>query len=137
MEFSQYLRIRERTYSSAEPGLVGVAIAASTDRSCADEVVAKAQAKNIDKGRLQSLDHDGKAADTSRQRSLSQTIADRIRSRTSGRVQELRVECDQNRIIIQGRCATFYTKQLAQHAAMGVLEDELLVNDIRVGVMRG
>jgi hypothetical protein len=37
-------------------------------------------------------------------------------------------------VILEGQCATYYTKQLAQHAAMGVLEDEQLDNAIVVRV---
>jgi hypothetical protein len=39
-----------------------------------------------------------------------------------------------NTIVLEGKCATYYTKQLAQHAALGVLDDEQLENAIVVGV---
>jgi hypothetical protein len=35
-------------------------------------------------------------------------------------------------VYLEGRCATYYTKQLAQHAAMGIIEDEHLENLIVV-----
>ena len=35
-------------------------------------------------------------------------------------------------IVLEGRCSTFYTKQLAQHAALGVLDEEQLENAIIV-----
>jgi hypothetical protein len=35
-------------------------------------------------------------------------------------------------IVLEGSCATFYTKQLAQHAALAVLDDEQLENSIVV-----
>jgi len=65
---------------------------------------------------------------------LSEIIKQRIRVRTSERIRDLDVLCQDGRIIIRGRCATFYTKQLAQHAAMGVVEDETLVNEVAVGL---
>jgi hypothetical protein len=37
-------------------------------------------------------------------------------------------------VVLEGQCATYYTKQLAQHAALGVLEDEHLENAIAVTV---
>jgi hypothetical protein len=37
-------------------------------------------------------------------------------------------------VILEGQCATYYTKQLAQHAAMGILDDEQLENAIEVRV---
>jgi hypothetical protein len=39
-------------------------------------------------------------------------------------------------VLLQGQCATYYTKQLAQHAALGILDDERLENDIEVCVPR-
>jgi hypothetical protein len=39
-------------------------------------------------------------------------------------------------VILEGQCATYYTKQLAQHAALGLLEDEQLENAIVVQVPR-
>ena len=37
-------------------------------------------------------------------------------------------------VVLEGQCATYYTKQLAQHAALGVLEDEHLENAIIVTI---
>lgn len=65
---------------------------------------------------------------------LEAAIEERIRSRLQGRVRNLRVEVRDEIVMLQGQCATFYTKQLAQHAAMGVLEDEHLENAIVVCV---
>jgi len=36
--------------------------------------------------------------------------------------------------VLEGECSTYYSKQLAQHAALGVLEDEPLENTIVVVV---
>ncbi len=65
---------------------------------------------------------------------LAATLKTRIEARTAGRVRNLVVVVNGDYIELHGSCATFYTKQLAQHAAMGVLEDEELVNSICVGV---
>ncbi len=67
---------------------------------------------------------------------LSQRIQRRIKSRTGERIRDLAVKVSGEQIELHGRCATFYTKQLAQHAAMGVLEHEILVNLITVGPLR-
>jgi hypothetical protein len=66
---------------------------------------------------------------------LAARIKQRIRMQTSGRIRALSVVVSDGQIEICGQCATFYTKQLAQHAAMGVLEDEVLTNriDVKVG----
>lgn len=65
---------------------------------------------------------------------LSEVIRSRIRQRLGDRVHELCVAVEDNQVILNGRCATYYTKQLAQHAALGVLNDEQLENRIEVTV---
>ncbi len=67
-----------------------------------------------------------------RRRQLAVAIRQRIESRLGGRVRDLAIRIKGNAIVLEGRCATFYTKQLAQHAALGVLEDEQLDNAIVV-----
>jgi hypothetical protein len=67
-----------------------------------------------------------------RHRRLANDIRQRITKRLPGRVHDLRVRLDGNTIVLEGRCATYYTKQLAQTAALGTLEDELLENLIVV-----
>jgi uncharacterized protein YfaP (DUF2135 family) len=69
---------------------------------------------------------------TERHRHLAVAIRQRIESRLGGRVRELAIRVRGNTIVLEGSCATFYTKQLAQHAALGVLEDEQLENLIVV-----
>ena len=63
---------------------------------------------------------------------LCELIRDRIRQRLNTRVSNLEVEEEAGAIVLTGRCATFHTKQLAQHAALGVLNDEPLENRIEV-----
>ena len=67
---------------------------------------------------------------------LSELIKERVRARTAERIRNLDVVCTSECVVIRGQCATFYTKQLAQHAAMGVIEDETVVNEINVGFRR-
>ena len=65
---------------------------------------------------------------------LAKNILARIESRLPGRLRHLTVYTTENAVILTGQCCTFYTKQLAQHIAMGVLEYEQLVNNIDVQV---
>jgi len=67
-------------------------------------------------------------------RQLAVVIRQRIESRLAGRVRDLSVRVNGGTIILEGHCVTYHTKQLAQHAALGVLEDEHLVNEIVVAV---
>jgi osmotically-inducible protein OsmY len=66
------------------------------------------------------------------QEKLAARIERHIRRQTSDKVRELRVEVTDDRILIKGRCGTFYCKQLAQHAAMTLAGQESLVNQIDV-----
>jgi hypothetical protein len=65
---------------------------------------------------------------------LEIAIVERIESRLPGRVRNLAVRVFNNVVILEGQCATYYTKQLAQHTAMGIIEDEHLENAIVVSV---
>jgi osmotically-inducible protein OsmY len=67
-----------------------------------------------------------------RRRTLEIAIHQRIESRLEGRVRNLHVRVCDRVVVLEGECATFYTKQLAQHTAMGILEDEHLENAIVV-----
>jgi len=69
---------------------------------------------------------------TERHRHLAVAIRQRIESRLGGRVRDLAIRVRDETIVLEGRCATYYTKQLAQHAALGVLEEEQLENAIIV-----
>ena len=69
-----------------------------------------------------------------RRRALEIAIHQRIESRLIGRVRNLHVRVFDDIVLLEGQCATFYTKQLAQHAAMGILNDEQLENAIVVSV---
>jgi hypothetical protein len=67
-----------------------------------------------------------------RRQQLAIAIRQRIETRLVGRVRDLAVRIKGDTIVLEGSCATYYTKQLAQHAALGVLEDEQLENAIVV-----
>jgi hypothetical protein len=74
------------------------------------------------------------SAETNRRLALA--IRQRIESRLPGRVRNLAVRVQADSVVLEGQCATYYTKQLAQHAALGVLEHEHLENAIVVSVGR-
>ncbi len=63
---------------------------------------------------------------------MSHEIESRIRERLGGRIRELHVAFDGEVITLRGKCQTYHSKQLAQHAAQGVIEDEVLHNVIEV-----
>lgn len=92
--------------------------------------------------RLASQSHDALSPDAlaptelDPTRTLASRIRDRILKRLEGRVHNLRVSTEGKTILIEGRCATYYSKQLAQHAALGVIEDEHVENAIEVTIAR-
>ena len=65
-----------------------------------------------------------------------QTLAIRVerlvRERTTGLIRNLRVAVHPGEIILSGRAATYYAKQLATHAALDACDDLTLTNDIEV-----
>ena len=65
-------------------------------------------------------------------RRLAGRILQRIETRLPGRIRELSVYTTENSIVLSGRCSTYYTKQVAQHTAMGVMEYDRLINNIDV-----
>ena len=67
-----------------------------------------------------------------RLRHLVIAIRQRIESRLPGRVRGLVVRAQGDTIVLEGRCATYYTKQLAQHAAMSIPGGDRLINSIEV-----
>jgi hypothetical protein len=75
----------------------------------------------------ETLEHD---------RRLAIAIMQRIETRLPGRVRNLAVRIKAETVVLEGQCATYYTKQLAQHAALGILEDEHLENAIAVTIGR-
>jgi hypothetical protein len=58
-----------------------------------------------------------------------------IRRQTGGGVHQLKVEVSGDTLLLRGRCASFYCKQKAQHAAMDYLLGETLINEIEVDAL--
>ncbi|HTQ38489.1 MAG TPA: hypothetical protein VMJ32_05650, partial [Pirellulales bacterium] len=72
------------------------------------------------------------AAGVDEQRRRLVRIRRAIRRQTNGAIQGLQVEVSGETLVLRGRCANFYCKQKAQHAAMKYLTGETLVNEIAV-----
>jgi osmotically-inducible protein OsmY len=51
-------------------------------------------------------------------RTLEERVEQVVQSRTSGRIHGLRVQVQNGRVVLSGRTATYYNKQLATHAAL-------------------
>jgi hypothetical protein len=114
-----------------EPPRKFVDCSASTEESLPVEVLLSAAGTFAKVG-------DATPADTmsDRNRQLAMAIMQRIESRLPGRVKNLVVRIAADTVVLEGQCATYYTKQLAQHAALGILEDEHLENAIVVTIGR-
>ncbi len=63
---------------------------------------------------------------------LAASIERAVQQETNHGVRNLTVVVDADGVLLQGRCETYYCKQLAQHAAMEVSGGERLVNGIEV-----
>jgi osmotically-inducible protein OsmY len=74
----------------------------------------------------------GEPTDEARSERLAARIARVVKRRTAGSVQNLRVEVRRDGVFLDGQCACFYTKQLAQQAAMGLADEKQLTNRIEV-----
>ncbi|HWB13018.1 MAG TPA: BON domain-containing protein [Pirellulales bacterium] len=74
----------------------------------------------------------GEPAEEAHSARLAARIARVVARRTAGSVQNLRVEVRRDGVFLDGQCASFYTKQLAQQAAMGLSDEKQLTNRIEV-----
>jgi len=63
---------------------------------------------------------------------LAASIERAVQRETSGGVRNLCVEISRQGVLLKGRCRTYYCKQLAQTAAMGVSAGDRLTNRIEV-----
>ena len=63
-------------------------------------------------------------------------VDQRIASRAQGRINDLNIHIEGKTVVLSGHCATYYSKQLAQHAAQGIMDNEHLENKIQVIVPR-
>ncbi len=55
-----------------------------------------------------------------------------VHLRTNGMVRDLMVKVVDGAIVLSGRTATYYNKQLATHAVLSTLSDVVLTNNIEV-----
>jgi hypothetical protein len=69
------------------------------------------------------------AEPTSRHEERLETLIER---RLGTRIHNLRVKVRSMGLVLEGRAATYYAKQLAQHAAMEIAALPILANDIEV-----
>jgi hypothetical protein len=63
---------------------------------------------------------------------LAASIERAVQLETGRSVDDLTVEVSPQGILLKGRCTTYYTKQLAQHAAMSMPGGDRLINSIEV-----
>ena len=63
---------------------------------------------------------------------LAASIEQAVQCETDRGVADLTVEVGPHGVLLRGRCDTYYTKQLAQHAAMRIRGGTQLVNSIEV-----
>ncbi len=96
------------------------------------------------KGKHECKDHQGlaqtktqisshaKAASNIDPAELARRIARMIKRETYLGVQDMKVRFENGTLILSGLCHTFYTKQLAQEAALKIMGDVDLVNAIHV-----
>lgn len=64
---------------------------------------------------------------------LAASIEAAVQRETGHAIRDLTVEVSRRGILLRGHCGTFYSKQLAQHAAMSAREGRSLTNGIEVG----
>jgi len=63
--------------------------------------------------------------------SLADEVEQHVGRKVFGRVYGLRVEPDEDRLVLRGRCRTYYAKQIAQQAALECLSlSTPLINEI-------
>lgn len=55
-----------------------------------------------------------------------------IQQRTSGGIEQLQIDVVADEVVLSGRTHTYYTKQLATHAALEALDQFILTNNIEV-----
>ena len=63
---------------------------------------------------------------------LVASIERAVQEETGRGVRDLRVEVRDEGVLLRGRCNSYYTKQLAQHAAMAVPGGDAVTNEIEV-----
>lgn len=66
------------------------------------------------------------------QETFAHMVEQLVRQRTMGQIRGLRVEVSEHEVVLNGRTSTYYTKQLATHAALDACDHITLINDIEV-----
>lgn len=64
--------------------------------------------------------------------SLQDQVEKLIRSKTGGMIRDLRVNVQDEEIVLSGRTNTYYMKQLATHATLDFVQGAELTNQIEV-----
>ena len=108
-----------------EPGQFAESSSSTADRPVTEVVLSPAGTFTGSVPLKPDMRHD-------RCRDLAIAIRQRIESRLHGRVRNLAVRILDDTVVLEGECSTYYTKQIAQHTALGVLEHEHLENAIAV-----
>ncbi len=65
-------------------------------------------------------------------REIADTVERYVRLRTGGTIRSLHVEVHDGEVLLSGRTATYYNKQLATHAALDAASEMSLTNEIEV-----
>jgi len=110
------------------------AIAVVDDALAGEALASRSREADGAGGRVAPVEKNDARDPDRRHRLREAAIKERIEARLPGRIRNLVVRSFDGLVILGGQCSTFYTKQLAQHAAIGVLNDELLDNAIEVSV---
>jgi hypothetical protein len=63
---------------------------------------------------------------------LATSIEQAVHRETGREIADLTVEVSPQGVLLRGHCTTYYTKQLAQHAAMNIPGGNRLINSIEV-----
>jgi osmotically-inducible protein OsmY len=63
---------------------------------------------------------------------LAASIERAVQRETGHQIRDLTVEVNRDGVQLKGHCGSYYCKQLAQHAAMGVPGGDRLTNSIEV-----
>jgi osmotically-inducible protein OsmY len=63
---------------------------------------------------------------------IAASIERAVRSQTNGAIRDLHVEVNREGVVLSGRCSTYYSKQMAQHAAMATPAGGQILNQIDV-----
>ncbi len=63
---------------------------------------------------------------------LAASVERAVRRETGCGIRNLRVVVNRDGVLLKGWCSTYYCKQLAQHAAMGVSGQDHVTNSIEV-----